>query len=284
MAPILFGLAVGTGMVHQVDFLLKRSCPMVQRHMEWDDDFCSTNLGSSTVNFHVGTEEATVKVGASPAKDNVGALRFVALCKLLNMVIYGVIGAYCFKMRVTDMKLKSPTPIPDSPDQMPQDCTLTGGKAMKYDLFSCVQSFDYSCFGMCCFPCFAADLFASNKIKESFWVLWLVIMIPFVVPSTIDYAVPTLGFGSSYGPALLQLFVALFLAKCTGELRQKIGGAPDFFTDVLKWWLCQCCTVVQWQRQMDEIKGDRVTCPMALKDSAKAREVGDAFGVEPLLA
>lgn len=274
MAPILLGLAVGTGMVHQVDFLLKRSCPMVQRHMEWDDDFCSTNLGSS-----LSHQAATVK-----PPDDVGALRLMAMYKVISTVIYGVFGAWCFKMRVTDMKLKSPTPIPDSPDQMPQDCTLTGGKAMKYDLFSCIQSFDYSCFGMCCFPCFAADLFASNKIKESFWVLWLVIMTPFVVPSIIDAAAPTLGFGSSYGPAVLQLFVAIFLAKCTGELRQKIGGAPDFFTDVLKWWLCQCCTVVQWQRQMDEIKGDRVTCPMALKDSAKAREVGDAFGVEPLLA
>merc|ERR1711957_119658 len=84
--------------------------------------------------------------------------------------------------------------------------------------------------------------------------------------------------------AVLQLFVALYLTKCTGELRQKIGGAPDFVGDLLKWGFCQCCTVVQWQRQMDEIKGDRVMCPMGLEDSAKAREVGDAFGVEPLLA
>ena len=34
---------------------------------------------------------------------------------------------------------------------------------------------------------------------------------------------------------------------------------------------------------MDEIKGDCLECFMALKDT-KAREVGEVFGVEPLLA
>jgi len=277
MAPALIALAVGAGFYHQADFLLKSACPMVSRHMEWEHDYCAVGLGETPA------VEAITRFRSGASAPSLADLRKAAAMKLVITIIIGLIGAAAFKSRVTDKKINSPTPMPSSVSEMRSDLTLTGNKPLKYDLFTCSEDTGYCMHGMFCYPCFTADLFAANKIHESFWVIWLVVFLPYFVPTLVDLAMPSLHFGTTFGPLAMQLFIAIFLAKCTGELRTKIGGEPSFAGDAVKWWFCSCCSVIQWQRQMDEIKGDRIKCLMQLQDT-QAREVGDAFGVEPLLA
>jgi Cys-rich protein (TIGR01571 family) len=267
-------LAVGTGIYHQADFLLKTACPMVSRHMEWEQDYCGVTLVEDPFSGGLPTQQG---VRAATAKVNM-----IIGMQLASTIIIGLIGAAAFKSRVTDKKINSPTPIPSDVSAIRSDCTLTDNKPLKYNLFSCFEDSGYCMHGFCCYPCFTADLFASNKIHESFWIVWLVVFLPCFVPTLVQILMPQLNLGR-YGPQAMQLFIAIFLAKCTGELRQKIGGSTAFAEDAVKWWLCSCCSVIQWQRQMDEIKGDRIVCFMQLNDT-QAREVGDAFGVEPLLA
>ena len=68
----------------------------------------------------------------------------------------------------------SPTPIPNSPDQMSQDCTLTDSKALTYNLLSCFQDTNSYVHCLCCYPC----CYSCNnhnvvwKIVKYAWEAW----------------------------------------------------------------------------------------------------------------
>lgn len=266
MVPLWIGLAVGTTMIHQANFVLMNACPMVQKHMEWEDDFCTTDLSE----IGTGTDG---KVPLTP-EELAPIRRQAALYTLTGVLVWGVIGACLFKKKVTDEKVKSKR-MPDQADLIKPDLSLADGRPMKYGLFSCCEDTNYCLHAWCCYPCFTADLFAANAIHSSFWMVWLIVMIPAIVPSIVQAAMPLMVFDNRYSTPI-QIFVAVFLALNTAKLREKLGGNPNNCEDVLKWWFCPCCTVIQWQRQVDEIKDDRVECFMSLKDT-KGREIGDAF-------
>lgn len=252
---------------------------MVQRHMEWEEDACNTDLAV--------TAEEQQRALLNQYKFQMQAVKMTPQQvgqQIATNFFVGLLFAYLFKTRVTDKKINSPTTVPSNPQDIANDLNLIGdGKALKYDLLACHQDCDYCFHGWFCSLCFTPDLFASNKIRESYWVIWIILMLPGLLTPLAGLFLPIQQAKAIYG--VIQLFTAIYLAKCTGELREKIGGKASFGLDCIKWYFCSCCTVIQWQRQMDEIKGDRVQCFMALKDSAKAREhIGDSFGVEPLLA
>lgn len=274
-----------------VDLSLKAACPLVQKRFGLSDDLCKSTTvvdlaGMNSMDFNqtiagLPTPEAVQKQA-----------KVKAISSLVLTLLFSVIGALLWKSKIADPKLKDETTTLANQLEGADESLKFKDGDWKYGIFSCFGDMNYCLHGFCCYPCMAADLFSVNAGK-SYWQIWFIVTLPSLLTSIVNvYLVMTTPVGQTPSEsgnssfAVLNIIIALSLTGPTNKIRETLGGSANFPKEFVGWWLCACCSVIQKQRQVDEVRKDRLGC-LSVDTNVKAREVGEAFIVdmkEPLVA
>lgn len=266
-----------------LDISLKASCPYIQKHFDLSDDVChrapeALSLGSSNPTPFPKTEQSSSEIISS----------------LVGNLVWAVIGAWLWKTRITDKKIADQeTTLERGLETCPDDLKFQGRSqgSWKYGLFDCFGDMNYCFHGCCCYICMASDLFAVNTSK-GYWGTWFILYLPILLSAFVQllaktmHMIATISTAAQASVFLLNIIIAMALTGPTNDLRKRLGGGEDSM-EFVKWWCCPTCSVIQKQRQVDEIRQDMLVGCMSVNTNAKAREVGEAFIVdvkEPLIA
>lgn len=295
MAPLPLVMLHGAVGLVGLDLALKGACPLAQKSFGLSEDLCVSNsatffpinLASQQPNFAV---PCNVHVAIqTETKSLIG--------NLVSTVIIGALGAYLWQSKVTQKKIDDKDTTLEKALQGKKTKMAETGE-WQYGLFGCFDNWNYCIHGLCCYPCMAADLFSVN-VEESYWKIWFLVMLPQILSPIVSIvsfklqppadclALQQKNQMQACVAYPLGIFIAFALTGPTGKLREKLGGQKSFMNDFMTWWCCPCCSVIQKQREVDELRKDKLVGCMNVETNVTAREVGDAFGVtpnEPLLA
>lgn len=190
----------------------------------------------------------------------IGFFVAVGVALLLPIII-----AVVYKKKVTDNR----KPLEAVDNIAPQ---LQARNGFKFGLFDCFGDSSACLHGFFCGSVRIADTYSTGGVMQ----FWLVIFTPLIASlgvAVIAIIAQLIGStGSNDYTYLVSVCIALIFARCRGQLRQRLGGVEakfqDTFIDVLTWWCCGCCAIIQEARSVDAVQGVEVQCCCTLQQAS----------------